>query len=269
MPHQIIKSISDRLRESNMLEYIVDKLHKDFGILPVLGAEIEFYVNLIERSEVIALADSKYQIKSEKGNGQFEIDIFPQENIYKTLKDIAKAKTYLASLPGISLHPKPYIDDYGSAMHFHLNFLDEKGENFFDLNHNLEHAAKSLCHFLPEHFLAFAPKADHYGRFDKNFMAPTHICFGGNNRSVAIRTPDAKPRRLDHRVSSPETDEYLAVYAILNAIYHGLKKPHSIRNYQKIYGNAYDEQYKLDRLPKNIDDAARLFIPFSKLNCSN
>ena len=259
MPHEIIKSIADRIRESNLLDHIIDKLHEEFGIVPVIGAEIEFYVipNLEINTTSLKLP---YEIKSEKGNGQFEIDIFPQENIHKTIEEITKAKAHLSSLQHISLHPKPYVDDYGSAMHFHINFLQPDGKNFFDNKDNLESAAKSLCHFLVEDFLIFAPKADHYSRFHKDFMAPTHVCFGGNNRSAAIRIPDAKPRRLEHRISSPETDEHLAVYAILNAIYRGLKEPGSIKNYQKIYGNAFDEQYGLEDFPGSVGEAVRKFF---------
>ena len=262
MPHQIIKNIADKMRKGNRLKHLVEKLYEDFGIIPVIGADIEFYImdNPLESQDPRdALALSMMTIKPEKGRNQFEIDIFPQENIHKTIEAIAVAKSYLSSLPNVSLHPKPYANDYGSAMHFHINFIDSNGDNFFDHKHNLEHAAKSLCHFLPEHFLIFAPKVDHYTRFDKNFMAPTHICFGGNNRSVAIRTPDVKPRRLEHRVSSPETDEYLAIYAILYAIYHGLKEPQSIRDYQKIHGNAHDAQYDLELLPRSLEEAVELF----------
>jgi glutamine synthetase len=267
VPHKILKSISDQIHHNNLLEYILQKLYQDFGLTAVLGAEIEFYIiddsinhnvdfrNFVEQNS--SIITKHYPIKLEKGHNQFEIDIFPQKNIQKTLAAIAAAKLHLSSLPNISLHPKPYPDDYGNAMHFHINFLDVNGDNFFDHSYAIEHAARSLCHFLPEHFLIFAPKADHYARFDKKFMAPTHISFGGNNRSVAIRIPDVKPRRLEHRVSSPETDEYLATYAILHAIYQGLTKPQIIGKHSKIHGNAFDKQYELERFPLSIEEAIK------------
>lgn len=262
MPHRIITNIARNAYKDNMLDHIVGKLRNEFGLIPVIGAEIEFYFKKESTTDCSALANDDafdYRLKQEKGRGQFEIDIFPQENIHNTIEEITKAKAYLSSVPNITLHPKPYSDDYGSAMHFHINFLNSADENFFDHNNNLEHAAKSLCHFLSDNFLIFAPKSDHYNRFNKDFMAPTHICFGGNNRSAAIRIPDAKPRRLEHRVSSPETNEYLAICAILNAIYQGLSKPSSIGSHDKIHGNAFDDQYQLEKLPENIEDAAKLF----------
>lgn len=253
MPHEIIKSISQRARQNNLLKQILDKLYNNFGLIPIVGAEIEFYTISELQPQI------EHAVKKEKGKGQFEIDIFPQEDIFKTIEKITEAKAILSSSKDIMLHPKPRLDDYGSAMHFHINLVTSKGENFFDLPQNLEHAAKSLCHFLEEHFLIFSPKSGHYHRFNKNFMAPTHVCFGGNNRSVAIRIPDAKPKRLEHRISSPETDEYLAVCAMLEAIYHGLKYPYSIKDYKKIYGNAFDGQYNLAPLPPNIEEAVKLF----------
>ena len=272
MPHKIITNIARNAYKDNMLDHIVGKLHNKFGLIPVIGAEIEFYYRnekcypregvgqeIQELGPHLRWNDNNYTLKPEKGQGQFEIDIFPQENIHDTIEEITKAKAYLSSVPNITLHPKPYADDYGSAMHFHINFLNSNGENFFDHNSNIEHAAKSLCHFLGDHFLIFAPKSDHYNRFNKDFMAPTHVCFGGNNRSAAIRIPDAQPRRLEHRVSSPETNEYLAVCAILHAIYQGLSKPSSIGSHHKIHGNAFDEQYNLEKLPANIETAAKLF----------
>ena len=90
-------------------------------------------------------------------------------------------------------------------------------------------------------------------------MAPSHVCFGGNNRSVAIRVPEAYPRRLEHRVSSPITDSYLAICAILQALYLGIDKPSSISSHGKIYGNAFLEQYNLQPLPKNLKEAEELF----------
>ena len=293
--HKIIQNLSHKARHDNMLQKICDKLSREFGLTPVIGAEVEFYVieegsqpssqwklgpsSLINtgsrvkprmtnwgmmssstpRNDVSWFVHNNIEIKPEKGNGQFEIDIFPQETVTKTVEEISRAKKYLLSLPNVSLHPKPYSDDYGSAMHFHINFLDSIGNNFFDDMDNLYHTAQSLCHFLEKHFLIFAPNKDHYVRFVKDFMAPTRICFGGNNRSVAIRIPDAKPRRIEHRVSSPETDEYLAICAILIAIYDGLKHPCEIETYEKIHGNAFDDQYDLVDFPKDIEEAARKF----------
>lgn len=256
MPHKIIQKLSHSARKDNLLQKIESRLLKEFGLTPIIGAEIEFYVKSTE-----VLKDIPYKTKDEKGNNQFEIDIFPDHTLMKTIESISYAKNILIKLPDVSLHPKPYHDDFGSAMHFHLNLINKNGDNIFDDSQILNHAAKSLCNFLLRQFLIFAPYEHHYSRFDHNFMAPTKVCFGNNNRTTAIRIPNAKPYRIEHRVSSPETDEYLAVCAILSAIYKGFKNPDKIEHHEKIYGNAFDAQYKLIDLPKSLHEAALLFRP--------
>lgn len=255
MPHKLIKNISEAARNRNLLDQLVRKFAEEFNMKPVIGAEIEFYL-LPETDQ--KLLQEIFQPKKERGNGQMEIDILPQENFCSTINEIARIKQLLKDL-GVCLDSKPYEDDYGSSMHFHINFLDKKGNNIFDNKIYLENSAKILCQNLKEHFLIFAPKEEDYKRFDAKFMAPTHICFGGNNRSVAIRIPDASPRRLEHRISSPQTDEYLAACAILGAIYNGFKNPESIKHYDKIYGNAYDDQYILEKFPSSLREAIDLF----------
>ena len=149
--------------------------------------------------------------------------------------------------------------EYGNSIHLHINFVDLHNNNFFDSKPNLHLAAKSLCNFMMETFLVFAFHNEDYKRFDHKFMAPTHVCYGNNNRTVAIRIPDSKPIRLEHRVSSFNTDLHLAIYAIIKSIYLGLIAPHKIRNYSIIYGNAFDEQYNLTPFPNCLNAAVNLF----------
>jgi glutamine synthetase len=162
------------------------------------------------------------------------------------------------NFPDINFSPKPFKDDYGSAMHFHVNFLTKDNSEFFEDDTKLNLAASGLCHYMLHTFLIFAPEENYYDRFSAN-MAPSHVSFGPNNRSVAVRIPDSRPRRLEHRISAPSTDPYIAIYAILNSIYNALKNPDEITNYTKIYGNAFDKQYDLKPLPMSLSEAKKLF----------
>ena len=81
-------------------------------------------------------------------------------------------------------------------------------------------------------------------------MAPTHISYGGNNRTTLIRIPDLLPRRLEHRLASADADPYKVIYAILSSINTGLKHPEQIAKLDKTYGNAYDPQYNLAKIIK-------------------
>ncbi|WP_341758625.1 palindromic element RPE1 domain-containing protein [Candidatus Tisiphia endosymbiont of Ditula angustiorana] len=123
----------------------------------------------------------------------------------------------------------------------------------------LDLMGQSICHYMLDTFLIFMPNEDDYLRLDKNFMAPTNVSFGNNNRTVALRTPDLSPKRLEHRIANPLTDPYLAIFTILNSIFLGLKFPDKINNINKIYGNAFDQQYNLVSFPKSLTEALELF----------
>jgi len=116
-----------------------------------------------------------------------------------------------------------------------------------------------LCHYMTPTFLVFAPDENHYARFDGELMAPSRVSYGGNNRSVAVRIPDSRPYRLEHRLSSPLTDPYLALFTIIKSLYLGIKNPDKIGSHTKIYGNAFDEQYGLEPLPRNVEEAMAMF----------
>ncbi len=123
----------------------------------------------------------------------------------------------------------------------------------------LDLMGQSICHYMLDSFLIFMPNEDDYLRLDKNFMAPTNVSFGNNNRTVAVRIPDSSPRRVEHRIANPLTDPYLAIFTILNSILLGLEFPDKINNINKIYGNAFDQQYHLVPLPKSLAEALALF----------
>ena len=252
-PSDLLTKISDHVRKHNLLSNICVKLQNDFGLIPCIGVEIEFYLNDEHRRHVQNLI-----LKEEKGKYQYEIDLGPYMDILSLVKDIGEAKQCLEdTYPDINFHPKPFPDDYGSAMHFHINFLKQDGSNYFDDVSAMDHVASSLCHYLIPTFFVFAPDASHYKRYS-GLMSPTHVSYGPNNRTVAIRVPDSYPRRLEHRISSPMTDSYLAIFTILNSIYLGLKNPSQIKRYEKIHGNAFDEQYSLETLPQSVEEAIRL-----------
>ncbi len=249
-----LEKLSDQARKNNLLENLCQSLLKDFGLIPCVGVEIEFYSNKNDTS------DAPFLLKKEKGNKQYEIDLPPLQDMLSCVRQIEEAKIKLKSWdPTIDFSSKPLPGDYGSAMHFHVNFLKSREENYFDDQSHLELAARSLCHYMLSCFMIFAPSEEDYKRFDPKFMAPSNVSFGGNNRSVAIRIPSLIPKRLEHRISSPLADAYLAIFAILKAIYLGLKNPSAISFHDKIYGNAFDEQYGLEPFPASLKEAMAMF----------
>ncbi|MFV0251116.1 MAG: glutamine synthetase [Rickettsia aeschlimannii] len=271
IPHinynSFINTLSGRLQKNKQLEKIIAQFHQDYNLIPIIGVEIEFYLSHnidIAKFEILSrkyLARFKIaKIKKEKGNNQFEIDLPPSVNLIQYIKNILEVKTILKKMAQqlngyIDFSPKPFLDDYGNSMHFHINFNSELNDYYIIL------AAQGLCHYMLDTLLAFMPTTLDYSRINKKFMAPTHISYGGNNRSVAVRTPNAFPKRLEHRLSSPETDPYIAIFTILKSILLALKSPSSLQTIEKIYGNAFDPQYNLTPLPTSSQESLMLFKP--------
>ncbi len=141
----------------------------------------------------------------------------------------------------IDFGSKPFSNDFGSSMHIHLNFLEDEKLG----SSSLDKYARSLCHYLPETIYYFLPKKEDYNRLDSKFMAPTHISYGNNNRTVMIRMPDSHPKRLEHRLAAANANPYLVIYAILNSIFQGIPNYTKINRLEKIYGNAFNSEYNL------------------------
>ena len=124
-------------------------------------------------------------------------------------------------------------------MHIHLNFMEDE---------NVEKYAIILCNYLSDGISVFLPQKEDRRRLDERFMAPKYICYGANNRTVAIRIPDSIPRRLEHRVPAASADPSSVIYAILDSVIKGLSNPFDVKTYPKIFGNAFDKQYNLTKI---------------------
>lgn len=262
LDNSLIAKLAESLRKNNRLEKLIKQFKNQYGLLPCIGVEIEFFLSKniqhIEFQKMLGMI-----VKTEKGDNQFEIDLPPSTNLLEYIEQIKTAKKNIIvtaqKLGGIAnLQAKPFINDYGSSMHFHINFFNNFSGSYSS-NEIIDQAARSLCHYMLDSFLVFLPNDEDYLRLDNKFMAPTHVSFGGNNRTVSVRLPDLSPRRLEHRLSCPLTDPYIALFTILKSILLGWQSPANIPNIPKIYGNAYDAQYNLKALPISKDAACKLF----------
>ncbi|MDC0864769.1 glutamine synthetase [Rickettsiaceae bacterium] len=241
----IFKHVNYIKLPDNILARLQDQFKSEFNLSPCIGAELEFYIhgdiklNLLEQR-------INCEIKKERGENQYEINIKPScniqeyaEKIKKIREDITLHTEELGAIADFS--SKPFSDDYGSSMHIHLNFLEDK-------NNDIEKYAEILCHYMTSSLDYFLPSPKDYKRLDSNFMAPTHICYGGNNRTAAIRIPDSEPKRLEHRLPSANANPYNVLYMILESIRKGLESPKIITPASKIFGNSFDAQYSLQRI---------------------
>ncbi len=238
-----MNKLADNQEKYNLLGEITNVLKNNFGLTPCIGVEIEFYLSNIK--DISALEKIiKHTIKAEKGRNQYEIDLKPSNDLIGYAKYIESVRDKVAfgakELGGnADFSSKPYINDYGNSMHIHLNFLEDD---------DIEKFAQILCYYLSESIPIFLPLEGDRKRLDEKFMAPTHICYGGNNRTVAIRIPDSIPRRLEHRLPAASADPASVIYAILASIVKGLSDRIDTKIYAKIFGNAFDKQYGLQRI---------------------
>jgi len=245
-----------------------------------IGCELEFFLldknnNKISDNKIIDEFCKTIQGKREQGEGQVEIITNFTANLLNLAKEIENIKNkihYFANQINCvaCFDSKPFFDDCGSALQFNISLHDDKNFNIFDDN-LIEYCASGLLdssHFM---MLILAPKIQDYHRFDldlnrklfrqKKYTAPVNLSFGADNRSCAVRvcksTESLNFKRLEYRIASADADIYLSLSAILNALAFGLSEKKN--NYTTIYGNAFDDIYKLEKILKNIEEAQIYF----------
>lgn len=203
---------------------------------------------------------------SEAGVGQFEIDIDHRE----AMEAADNAWLFKALLKGLarnhkmaaSFMPKPFEDDAGTGMHVHFSVVDAEGRNIFDDgseegNDVLRAAVAGCLEAMRASTLIFAPHGASYDRMVPGAHAPTAVCWGYENRTVAIRIPAGPPaaRRIEHRVAGGDINPYLHLAAILGAALDGIER--EAKPPAPVDGNAYDEDRP--ELARSWDEAITLF----------
>lgn len=259
-----LAAISKQLQERQILEQLYYRIWCEYSVHINIGAEVEFYLPPDCLAETIE-AQIKLRLEKENGPHQYEFSVAPTIIPNKLISQVQHyIKLITIATAGRSLFTaKPYSNHPGNGLHFHLNLLNARSKTALSKRPiDLEYLASWICYFMLPTLLVFAPTSGDYARFTSHeyeYMTPTRVCFGGNNRTVAVRIPDAIPKRLEHRVGSPLIDLYLALFVLVKSVYIGLQHAAAAPGYNKIYGNAYDHQYNLVPFPKNIEQAQIVF----------
>lgn len=233
-----------------------------------VGAELEFYIRSENGSEeqILGIASQDcLRIEKEKGWMQYECVLKHTDN----LTDLCENLRYLKSLISFEskqrearayFDAKPFDDDYGSALHFHVSLYLDNYKNILSCSKPEENPV--MCKLiagildLSEEFTYLLCKEeDDFKRFQANFMAPTTISWGGNNRTTIIRIPDVKPedKRIEFRLAPSSSDPEIALMCLMIGIKNGLER--DLKLPDRIFGNAHDEQYNLKPLPKSLQEA--------------
>ncbi|MGP3926799.1 glutamine synthetase family protein [Streptomyces sp. 8N616] len=266
------------------------------GLVPRVGLETEFYLldrdtlrPRRDRIPVYSLHDNSYldpvvtdvraaletsgveieAFEAEYGPGQVEINlryagaVAAADNLMffrYAAKEIAARHGYLATFMA-----KPLSDAAGSGLHVHQSlWSDDTGQNvFWDAGKGeLSAAAKAylaglLSHCAETHLVA-VPTPNGYKRTVAHSFAPTHLTWGIDNRSAAVRAlvRDRDATRLEQRVATADANPYLTVATQLVAGLTGMTKQLELD--PAVCSDA-NEPSGADPLPGHIEDAvARL-----------
>ncbi len=174
------------------------------------------------------------------------------------VKEIAHEFGYKATFMA-----KPFSGYSGSGFHVHQSLNDTQGINAFSTSH-LEGLDEDLMGYylagLLEHAPIIAtlgaPTVNAYKRVDDHSFAPTSICWGIDNRTVAVRAiyGHGKANRLEWRGGAADANPYLLIAACVAAGLDGIKE--RMRPPTRIEGDAYKRKELLS-LPTSLESALK------------
>lgn len=186
---------------------------------------------------------------SEYAPGQYELTLKYRANALEAADDLLRLKRIVkaqARRHGLlaCFMAKPFADQAGSGMHFHVSLQNAQGNLFAQSEGALHHAIGGVLSTMAEAMLVFAPHANSWRRFCSQLYAPIAPTWGENNRSVAVRVPAGaqSARRFEHRLSGVDANPYLVGAAVLAGIRLGLRE--SCDPGPAVSGNGYEQPTK-------------------------
>ncbi len=185
------------------------------------------------------------QLDHEDAQGQYEVNFAHDEALASAdhLMLFKLAAQALAEARGMvfSLMPKPFDNQPGSGMHFHVSLWKGRGDNAANLfmPHSPDGAARPQDGLSPlgRQFVAgvlahapalcalAAPTVNSYkrlvvgGSLSGTSWAPAHIAHGDNNRTALVRT---LPGRFEWRLPDASANPYLATAGLIAAGLDGI-----------------------------------------------
>ena len=214
-----------------------DRLDKPSYDLQSLPRQAEFLSRLSTGLQACGL--DVFQIDHEDAQGQFEINFFHADALASAdnLMLFKLAAHTLAEQHGLlfSMMPKPFADQPGSGMHFHVSLWDGAGENmrclFRDPAAELSPLGRHFIAGVLAHSAALcaiaAPTVNSYKRLlvgrslSGTSWAPASVAHGPNNRTALVRT---LPGRFEWRLPDASANPYLATAALIAAGLDGIDR---------------------------------------------
>ncbi|MCK4848247.1 MAG: glutamine synthetase beta-grasp domain-containing protein, partial [Candidatus Heimdallarchaeota archaeon] len=151
----------------------------------------------------------------EVGSGQYEIEI-EHSDVLRTADSIVTYKAIVRALAAkigysATFMPKPFGNENGNGMHFHLSLFQGE-QNLFSTKkiNELSEMGQQFMAGILEHAEALtvlvAPTVNSFKRLVPGFEAPVYIAWAPLNRSALCRVPmfqDAKTARFEYRCPDP------------------------------------------------------------------
>ncbi|MBQ0959402.1 type III glutamate--ammonia ligase [Ideonella sp. 4Y11] len=213
-----------------------DRLDKPSYDLKSLPRQASFLHEL--RGVLEAWGLTVLQIDHEDAHGQYELNFAFDEALASAdhLMGFKLAAQALAEARGMvfSMMPKPFANQPGSGLHFHVSLWDAAGACLFQTDEadedlsllGRQFAAGVLAH-APALCALAAPTVNSYKRLvvgeslSGTSWAPAYIAHGPNNRSALLRT---LPGRFEWRVPDASANPYLATAALIAAGLDGIDR---------------------------------------------
>jgi len=238
--------------------------------LATLAAENDFLSGLLKTLAVAGIQCDC--LHTELGPGCLEAPLEAREGL-RACDDAALfrilTKTYALTRERMATFMAKWSNDWpGQSGHLHLSlFRLDDGEPVFANGGNEPAPAQTMRWFiggllgvLPEILVMLAQTVNDYRRLVPGAWAPSHVSWGVENRSCAVRAIPL-PReaaRIEFRVPSADSNPYLALAACLAAGLTGLER--RVDPPPPTEGDAYRQTVASElRFPRNLLEATERF----------
>jgi glutamine synthetase len=227
------------------------------------GAEFE-YILVEVRNRLRAMGVTIEASNPEYSGGQFEVNILHGPALESADRAVLlrAAVRALARREGLeaTFMAKPWTDQSGSGMHVHQSLWRGDESIFFDgsgLSGAGRNYAAGLLRRMSEFTLFGSPSPNAYHRRNDYSFCPTVLCWGTDNRTLAVRAIVGSPgsTRFEQRDAAAEANPYLVFAAQLAAGAEGLRD--AIDPPPMTTGDAYSNP-DLARLPRSFAEAYAL-----------
>ncbi|MBO0345784.1 glutamine synthetase [Roseibium limicola] len=289
-PRHVLRSMCDRLAEHGLsatcafeLEfYLLEETDGDWTDQPKplfsthLGPARQNMYALSDLEALMPLVDDLRRAAelqnipadaavSEAAPGQFELNLHHRRDPLQAADDAVLLRRLVQGVARkhnlkASFMAKPFVEWPGNGMHVHVSMEDKNGNIFAcpeEGSTRLGHAISGLLRTMPEALLLFTSTFNGFRRMQPGSYAPTSICWGYDNRSVALRVPasSAEATRIEHRIAGADANPYFVLIGVLAGMLEGLENKQPAP--PPVIGNAYEAKNK--RLTPWMDEAIDAF----------